>query len=265
MKTFNMKKIISYLIIFTFLSISQASAVTPTPTPSPKPTSESASKKLSEQINDLKEKIASRVAQLKLVEKRGILGTIKEFGNTQITITDQNSTERIIDVDEITKFSSSSDKESFGISDLKSGMKISVIGLYNKDSQRLLARFINSYTVPLFLSGMIENVDKDSYTVTLAMEDGRSYLVDIENLTKTTIYATADAEKAGFSRIEKGQRSIVIGYADKKEANRMVATRILLFPNLPKNPRVISAPNAVKSNSSVTSSGSGKKLTPISP
>jgi len=170
----------------------------------------------------------------------------------------------VVDVDEITKFSSPSAKESFGISDLKPGMKLSVIGLYNKDSEHLLARFVNSYTLPLYLSGTISDVNKTDYTITLAMENGKSYLVDIESVTKTTSYADdGTPEKSGFTKIEAGTRARIIGYADKKEANRMVATRILLFPSLPKNPKVVVAPNAINPANPVTSTGSGKKITPI--
>lgn len=232
-------------------------------TPTPNPTSENVTEKLSNQINDLKDKIASRVAQLKLVEKKGFVGTIKDASSTQLTVTDMAGEDRAIDVDEITKFTSSGD-DSFGVSDLKKGMKVSIIGLYNKDSERLLARFINTYTMPLYLSGTISEVNKTDYTITLAMEDGKSYLVDIESVTKTNSFDKENnSEKSGFSQVEKGTRAFVIGYPDKKEANRMVATRILLFPTLPKDPKVVVVPNAVNPTTAVTSSGSGKKLTPI--
>ncbi len=257
-----MKKTFIFLSLFILFYSGTAFAAV-TPTPSPNPTSESVTEKLSSQINDLKDKIASRVAQLKLVEKKGFVGTIKEVSSNQLTVTDLAGNERVIDVDEITKFTSSGN-DSFGISDLKSGMKVSVIGLYNKDSERLLARFINTYTLPLYLSGTISEVDKTNYTVTLSMEDGKSYLVDIESVTKTNTFNKDDtSEKSGFSKIEAGTRAFIIGYADKKEANRMVATRILLFPALPKNPKVVVVPNAVNPTNAVTSSGSGKKLTPI--
>src|SRR3990167_7971143 len=107
-----------FLTIFalSLLFCNQALAVTPTP--SPKPTSESVTQKLTTEITDLKEKIASRVAQLKLVEKRGMVGSIKEISGTLITLEDANGKNRLVDVDEITKFSSPSAKESYGLSDL---------------------------------------------------------------------------------------------------------------------------------------------------
>ncbi|HVZ58441.1 MAG TPA: hypothetical protein VG935_01690 [Patescibacteria group bacterium] len=248
------------LIFFSTVTVQAAT----TPTPSAQPTSESATEKLTTEITDLKDKIASRVAQLKLVEKRGILGHIRDISGTLLTIDDVKGSSRLVDVDEITKFSSPSAGESYGLSDLKPGIAISIIGLYNKDTQHLLARFVDAYTIPLYESGVISTVDTTNYTVTLSMVDGKSYLVDIESLTKTTSYdKTGTAEKSGFSKIEAGTRAIVIGYADKTQPNRMVASRILLFPDLPKNPQIIIAPNAVDQNSVVTSTGSGKKLTPL--
>lgn len=255
-----MKKSIVTILL---LALSFPMTIQAATTPTPNPTSQNVTEKLSNQINDLKDKIASRVAQLKLVEKKGFVGTIKDASSTQLTVTDMAGEDRAIDVDEITKFTSSGD-DSFGVSDLKKGMKVSIIGLYNKDSERLLARFINTYTLPLYLSGTISEVNKTDYTITLAMEDGKSYLVDIESVTKTNSFDKENnSEKSGFSQVEKGTRAFVIGYPDKKEANRMVATRILLFPTLPKDPKVVVVPNAVNPTTAVTSSGSGKKLTPI--
>jgi hypothetical protein len=256
-----MKK--TFLVITVLLSLSQVSVFAQTITPTAKPTSESATEKLSDQINNLKEKIASRVAQLNLVEKRGFVGTVKDVSANQLTANDTNGVVRNIDVDEITKFSSSG-KESFGLSDLKAGSVISVIGLYNKDSARLLARFINAYTSPLYLSGIVTNPDKTAFTLTLAMEENKSYVVDVENITKISTYSDDVSEKIGFSKIPQNTRAIIIGYADKKEKNRMVATRVLLFPKLPKNPAITIVPNAIDTSSgAITSSGSGKKLTPI--
>lgn len=256
-----MKK--TLLIITVLLSLSHVSAFAQTVTPTAKPTSESATEKLSDQINNLKEKIASRVAQLNLVEKRGFVGTVKDVSATQLTISDTNNVVRNIDVDEITKFSSSG-KESFGLSDLKAGSVISAIGLYNKDSARLLARFINAYTSPLYVSGIVTNLDKTAFTLTLAMEENKSYVVDVENVTKINTYSGDVSEKIGFSKVPQNTRAVIIGYADKKEKNRMVATRVLLFPDLPKNPAITIVPSAVDtSTGAITSSGSGKKLTPI--
>ncbi len=257
-----MKKILISVITFsTILSTALpafAVSVTPTPvksgptkadpsptqtktkeTPTPGTTSEDKQQTLINQINNLKEKVASKVAELKLVEKRGIIGVVTQASDNKITLTDGFGETRFVDVDELTKFSSVNVKGSFGISDISAGMPISVIGLYNKDSRRLLARFVNEYIVPVFISGQITDVDKINYTITVVNEQQKKMIVDIENITRTSTYNDEDGvTKAGFSKIETGQRVHVIGYLNKNDKKRLTATRILIFPDLPKNPKI---------------------------
>jgi hypothetical protein len=262
------KKILLLLLIFVSGPwIARVSAATPTPSPAtPSSVSEKVTENLSDQINNLKEKIASRVAELKLVEKRGTIGVVTEVNGTEISLQDPTGETRVADVDEITKFSSSGD-ENFGISDIKKGDKISIIGLYNKDSERILARFIATTTIPQFVNGAVTDIDEDNFTVTVTTEEEKEYIVDVEKVTKTLAYSKEDSEepeKVGFSDITKGMRVHIIGYMDVKEKDRVTATRILTFPDLPKNPKIVIPDQAVDtSKETVTSSGSGKKLTPV--
>ncbi|MCL5432936.1 MAG: hypothetical protein M1524_02360 [Patescibacteria group bacterium] len=148
-----MKKIlIAFVLSIAIISFGQkhafAVSVTPSPkasiTPSktPSPTSQTpTTEKLNEQISDLKEKIASRVAQLKLVERRGMVGVVTDVSDTQITLTDLSGNTRFADVDELTKFYALKETESFGISDIQKGTKLGILGLYNKQTRKILARF----------------------------------------------------------------------------------------------------------------------------
>ncbi|MHB8483991.1 MAG: hypothetical protein ACYDBV_14940 [Nitrospiria bacterium] len=235
-----MKKLFLLPIVFIFLLSSffpHAHALTPTGAPT-KTADESVSQSLTDKIDRLKSVLASKVAELKLVDKKGIVGTVQDSSNTQITLLDLHGTARLVDIDEITKFSSSGNT-TFGISDIKKGMKISVLGLYNKESQRILGRFINTLDSPLYLSGVITDVDKINYLVTLMQENGKAEKVDIENLTRTITYNdTLDPTRAGFSKASSGTRAVIVGYANTKEANRITASRILLFPTLPNDPKI---------------------------
>ncbi len=246
--------------IFFIGRIYPALAITPTSPPA-QPTSESTVENLSTQINKLKEKIATRVAQLKLVEKRGIVGTVQEVNGMIITLYDIHGRVRTVDVDEITKFSSSNSKESFGISDINKGDKLSIIGLYNKDSQRILARFITKTTFPLFISGTLSQKNNEDFTISVVTEDLKQYLVDIEKVTKTNVFTGEQTERSGFSKLSIGERIVVIGYPHIKEKNRIVAIRVIHFPTLPKNPKIVIPENT--SDETVPSTGSGKKLTPL--
>lgn len=259
------QRIFCIIAIMAFSGVAVPVALAQTsPTPSSNPTSEAVTEKLSNQINTLKEKIASRVAQLKLVEKRGMVGTVKDVNGMELQMTDIEGNNRGVDVDEITKFSSPSAKGTFGISDIKPGMKLSIIGLYNKDSERILARYVTATTFPIEISGTIIAIDADNYTITVATEDGTPQTVDVDSVTKTSSYDGDTLQRSGFSKIEKNTRTVIVGYPDIKQKNRMVATRILLFPTLPKDPKVVAPQSAIDTSKEITpSSGSGKKLTPV--
>src|SRR4051812_49382042 len=101
-----MKKLLLLsLSLATFLIIVPAAqAVSPTPKPTTAaattPTKAALDKKLNEQINQLKEKIASRVSELNLVEKRGMIGTVTEISGSKITMKDVQGNTRFVDVDE---------------------------------------------------------------------------------------------------------------------------------------------------------------------
>lgn len=242
------------------LTINNAHAVEPT-------ISETTAKNemLNQQINDLKTRIASKVAQLKLVERKGILGNVTEISNTQITLLDSANNIRFVDVDELTKFSSPSAKGTFGISDITKGTTIGALGLYNKESRRILARFVNSYTLPKIIHGAITNVDSDNFTLNVILENQEINLVDVETVTKTLSYTKNDGlTRLGFSKIKEGQRIMVAGFKDVKNKNKITATRIIIFPEIPKNPKITIPEKALNSSDVVTpSTGSGKKLTPI--
>jgi hypothetical protein len=180
--------------------------------------------------------IASRVAQLKLVEKRGIIGKVNEVANTQITITDSQNNIRFIDVDELTKFSNPATKGAFGISDITKNSTVGILGLYNKDSRRILARFIDVISAPAIIHGGISEINNVDYTLKITTQDGRQMVADIENLTRTYSYTQKDGLlRAGFSKIKENSSIIVIGVLNKTEENRLTATRVMFFPEIPLN------------------------------
>ena len=213
------------------------------------------------QINSLKDRIASRVAQLNLVDKRGVIGTVTDVTETQLTVTDMSGNPRIIDVDELTQFSSPTAKSSFGISDITKGTTIGIIGLYNKDSKRLLARWVDVLTLPKIYSGGILTIDTNAYTFTLATADNQTVAVDIESVTKTNSYTqTGGMVKSGFSKLTVGQRVFVVGFPSAKDPSLLVASRVILFPDLPINPKItLINPTSI----APIATGSGKKLQPI--
>jgi hypothetical protein len=186
--------------------------------------------------------IASRVAQLKLVEKRGIIGVVTNATNTQITINDSQNNTRFVDVDELTKFSNPDARGSFGISDITNGTIVGILGLYNKESRRILARFVSVTASPVIIHGGVSSVNNANYSINVATEDGKQMTVDVENLTKTYSFTqSSDYVKSGFSKIKENYNVIAIGALDKKDKNTLIATRIIFFPEIPSSPKVNSA------------------------
>jgi acetolactate synthase regulatory subunit len=254
-----MRKIILSIIVLTMIFITNK---TYAQNPSSNASMVAQSPDLSKQIDDLKNKVASKVAQLKLVEKRGLVGVVADTTATQITINDLNSNIRIIDVDEFTKFSSPDAKASFGISDIKRGDKIGVLGLYNKESRRTLARFVNVLDIPEFVVGVVAVKDEENFNLTVATS-GRSLKVSIENISKVyDVDSNGKLLRSGFSKITLKENIIVSGFFGPKLKDTITAGRVLLFPGVAQNPQ-IEIKELPASPSIVPSTGSGRKLTPI--
>ena len=252
------KKILLISALLLFLGVGKTNAASATPTPTQAPTSA----QLNSQINTLKDKIASQVSKLNLVQKRGIIGTIQNVSNNQINLTDLAGNTRYVDVDEITKFSSQANS-SFGLSDLKKGMQVSVFGIYNKDSQRILARYINTVTVPTRYSGEIVAIDGTNYILTIMTNEQKSMKIEIDTTSTVTSYTTGgDLTKYGFSKLKVGDRVYGDAYPDKKDATLLIADRMIDFLDAPKDQSIQIVTPTIEATTAPTSKGD-KSLKPI--
>lgn len=245
-----MKKVFLLFIIYYLLFTNAAFAVSPSPT---------ASASAEEQINDLKDRIASRVAQLNLVEKRGIIGVVADITAMQITLTDIKGDTRFVDVDELTKFDGSTDVGSFGISDIKKGSTLGVLGLYNKQSRRILARTVEELAIPKMIHGNVATIDSDNFILNVATDKNEQLQIEFETTTRSFSYDRENQQliKSGFSKIKVGESIFVVGFPDKTVKNMINADRIIILPDIVKGPSVQISPTIVPST------GSGKILTPI--
>lgn len=254
------------LLIFSIFSAQSALAITTTPAATPTDTKVSPTitpNSVEEsQIEKIKDLVASRVAELKLVDKKGILGSVKNSSNTQIMLINHKTLEVPIDIDELTKFQTDDDK-SFGISDVKNRDQLSIIGLYNKETKRLLARFIErAASIPQNIEGIVTGKDTRNFTVDIIDASGKTRLIDVQNSTKTTSYDDGVSTKSGFSKIAVGERIIIVGFPDPKIENQINSSRIIHFPSLPPQASLLKLFNLLKEQVPV-SSGSAGKIQPI--
>ena len=274
-----MKTLYNFIIIIIFITVITiiignpsvlAQTKTPTPTPgqspsgtAPSPTPEITSEeKEQDTIEKIKNLVASRAAELKLVDKRGILGVVKRSSSSQIVIEDHKRDQRTIDIDELTKFISS--KDSFGISDIKEGDKISAMGFYNKDTRRLRASFISlSANIPLNIEAVVNSRNSREFTLTVVDTNGKTRTIDIGTSTKTSTWADNSLTKSGFSKILIGQRILVIGFEDLKNKDTINASRIIHFADLPLSGALKKYQNVQEETP--TSTGSGVNVKPLKP
>jgi len=113
------------------------------------------------------------------------------------------------------------------------------LGLYNKESRRILGRFVDVLSLPVILSGGISDIDKPNFNAYMITVKGDTILIDVEAPTKTYVYTPGiGLSRVGFSKITKGERVTVVGFFDKKDNKKLVASRILLFPSIPVNPKI---------------------------
>ena len=256
-----MKKYIALLTIFTFYCAAQSAYAAASI--SPDPTASGTQSAMDKQITELKEKITTHVKELKLVEKQGVLGTVSDVtGTTKLSLTDLQGNTQDVDIDELTKFSNPDSKGTFGISDIQKGSVISVLGLYNKESKHILARFITSETLPKLYNGAITSIDKKNFTLYIATAKEKAVFIDHENNTRDFTYSAQDGlMKGGFSKMTVGERIYVIGTPDIKDKTKIVASRIIVFPDLQPNPKVAVPTSATTPATSPTQTPSPTPLT----
>lgn len=251
-----MKKYI-LTILFSFFAL--ALAVNPSAfAASPSPTDAA----LQQQIDQLQQQIASKVAEMNLVEKRGIVGTVTNVTDTQITLSDLKGNTRFVDVDELTKFYSSS-SSTFGMSDIKNGLLLGILGLYNKQSQRILARDVTYMTpFPSVIYGAVAFIDRNNYEITILTPQQKKEIIEIQDVTKTFSYSSNSLVRSGFSKVSQAETIMAIGFPDIQSSNKLIGTNILLFPDIQLGYASNLQPNL---NPTIPpSTGSGVKLYPLS-
>jgi intein/homing endonuclease len=217
-----------YIIIplVTFLAVGSVYAATPTPT-------DSATS--SAKIDDLKERLATKVAELRQVTKKAIVGTIKATALSTVTVGTKTSDVKIELTDDISVFQTIKGKRTaLTTDDLEKGDYVVVFGEHDATLDLLNAKVIVIQDpLPMRVSGGISAIDTKNFTVTLTASGGQTYIIDIE---KNTSMLMRDEEnnvvKGGFSKLETGTVAHVVGTAVPKEENRISALRFLDVGNI---------------------------------
>lgn len=202
--------------------------ITPTVKSTPTPTA-------SKQIEDLKDRLATKVAELKGRERKVVFGNIKSLTLTTMVIETLTKDLKIERTDEIVVYKTTKGNNAKYDSDtLSKGDAVVVFGYYDSTLDLLDANIIAVQTNSLKnVAGTVKEIDRSDFTLTVTDYKGFEIVVDIETTTKTNIVnPDAKIEKFGFSKIQAGDRVQVVGTPNIKEDNRISGLRILVVGSI---------------------------------
>lgn len=261
-------------LAFGFLGFRTVSAATPTltvtktATQSATPSATPVLTGKAKQIEDLKERLATKVAQLRQTAKRAIYGTIKSKTISTATVETKTKDIKIELTDELKVYQQLKGKRTaLTVDDVSKDDVVSVFGEYDSTLEVMKAKvvFIQA-ALPIRISGKVSAVNKTDYSFDVETAQGKTYTVDFETTTKATSWSDKTLGKSSFSKIAVGATVHVTGFAVPKKENRISASRIVDLGTL-TSPTVnaSSTPTASPTGSTTTNTPSPAAKTSPTP
>lgn len=186
------------------------------------------------EIQNLKDKIASKVAELKQLNQKALAGRITKIATASVSILGNDDKPYNVKNDEaLTKIYqiSGSTKDEIKLSDLKVGNYIIVTGPVA--GSEITANYVYRDQQFLVNSGRITEVNKDDYYLKVITTDKEEFTLDIEAITSQLMLNinNLEVERTGFSKIKEGDtiHFIYQKTGEEKETNRYPAHKILII------------------------------------
>ena len=224
------KKLILFIATLSLVSSVYAATATPAAT-----TTKEATPDAKQKLDDLKDRLATKVAQLRQSQKRAIFGTVKTISVSTITVETKTSDVKIELTDTIKVFQTIKDKRTaLTTDDLSKGDAVVVFGDYDANLDLLKAKVIFIQDNPLTrVSGAITAIDKKNFTLTITTREGQSYVIDIQTLTKNFLWDKNEGmQKGAFSKYAIGDTIFALGTPEAKKENWISPVRVLDIGNL---------------------------------
>ena len=200
---------------------------------------ESAPRADTKQIEDLKERLATKVAELRQSQRKAVIGTVKAVSVSTATVETKTKDVKIELTDDIVIVQVLKGKRTkLKLDDLAKGDRVVVFGEYDTTLDLLKASviFIQSPSTIERIPGVVTQVDAKAFTITVTTAEDKTVTVDIEKTTKITLWDGSALVKGGFSRLAVGDSVHVVGTPVPKKENRLSAVRILNLGNLTNSP-----------------------------
>lgn len=224
-----------FLIIFSLLLLASAyhipaRAISPTPaaeesTPTPKLDLE--------KIKELKDKVASKVSELRQKKKILLSGKIKTVKEDNITLTTDTG-DKVVNFDKTTKYfwtKTSGTVMKINSGNLSEGDDFAVLA-EGYDNEALSAIIMIGKINTFLIEGQIKSLNAVDKTFKIAIKDKETeLLISVTEATDISILSSGNDFKTGkFGNLAKGGKVLIRGnYANSKNQD-IQAKRILIFP-----------------------------------
>lgn len=212
-----------------------------------------------QQIEDLKDRLATKVAELRQSKRMAAYGTIKSVSISTFVVETKTKDLKIELTDDLKIFQVLKGKRTeLKTDNLEKGDIVTVFGEYDTTLELLQAKMVFIQTAqPLQIAGKITATSKEDYTIIIETTDNNTYTIDFETTTKTNLWNGTALEKGGFSAFGTGDVIFVTGTAVAKKENRISASRIT---NLPSQVR-----GATTASNTATPSATPKTTSKVAP
>lgn len=184
-------------------------------------------------INELKAKLASRVAELSLVSQKLISGKIKTLSDEKIIIENVNGeiNLNLKDDTDFLEILKDYTTKSIKLDNLKTGDNIYTWGLLNTSTNSLNTKSVVYLNATEMITGRIKSVDDENYQLSV-VSNGKDVLID--HLITTKDYFLDKNNKTvrgGFSKFRENQLVYAVGtYEEDKNKNKLFsAIRLIIL------------------------------------
>lgn len=232
-----MKRIILAFIVLFLLMVNFSFAQgqsTEGSTPTVQQEKNNLQKDVQDKIDDLKERLATRVAEIRAKSKRAFHGTIVEKDDVTFSLENgENKTTIVVDDQTIIEQITASGKNTITASTLEVGEKITAFGILDLDQKTLIAKRVIVRKTPIMFYGTAKKVDQNKGIITVSDIGGEEYAFDYEIRTKCVIWDSGEKKlsSCGLSKISEGD--FIFARVQPKEEGEEVYTvlRILVLPS----------------------------------
>jgi len=207
---------------------------------------------IQKKIDDLKERLATRVAELKTQNKKAFYGVIKEKNEGKITVSngDVNMTVTYDKDAKISVRTIAGKKTDTDDKMLTVGSNVAAFGTLDLDQKTILAKYLLVHDQPIAIIGTVKSVDTKIGSFVITGADGETTL-EYEISTKCRMWDGDALISCGLSKVKPTDIVMVRMTGDTK-ADKGVALRIVLLPTQ-ATPDAVSPSPTAKVTSAATS------------